>query len=501
MRYFLVCLALLCGTPQFVSAQIERSAFTSTGRGVATTFVHDYQCIGINPANLAWTDPHKKRVTFGLIEGGASLYAEALGREEFRDNLLGFDDELTAQEKQEFASAFANSDLSMDVDMQLFGVAVNFNDRKWGGAAFSVRDRINYYSTFNTQASDILFLGWNSEYFDQLQLDSDDGPIIENTGNLSPDTLERVVRGIATTANFASDLFGGSSIKSVWYREYNLSYGREVIGTDDWSIGAGIGLKYLQGIAFLDIEVDDENYSAIGATTPTFGIDYGTAAQTNPSNVGTNNSTLPSAVGSGFGFDFGLNFEYKNKLRVGVAVNNIGSIKWDGNVYRAQDTVIFDIRNDGFNSLNVINEVENISGKDGVFKQEGEASEVIALPTNFRMGISYRIGQRINVGGDFLISLNDAPGSFVAPIYGVGGDYMPFNWLRLSLGYLGGGNYFHRVPLGITFVVADGTWEAGVGSRDLITFLRGEGATLSATFGFLRFRVLKIPEVETEAFY
>lgn len=501
MRLRSVILFVIAVLPLLSEAQIERSAFTSTGRGVATTFVHDYQAIGINPANLAWTDKYNKRVTFGLIEGGITLYSEALGRKEFRERIAGFEDELTTSEKFEFASEFANSDLSMDVDMQLLGVAVNFNDRKWGGLAFSIRDRVNYYSTFNTRASNILFLGWNADYFDQLQLDSDNGPIIENTGNLSQDTLARVVRGISTADAFASELFQGSSIKSTWYREFNLSYGREVVGTDDWSIGAGVGLKYLQGIAFLDIEVNDDEYRAIGATTPSFGIDYGTAANDNPSAVGANSNTLPSSVGSGFGFDLGLNFEYKQKLKVGVAVNNIGSIKWDGNVYRAQDTIIFDIRNDGFNSLNVLTEVEKIAGKDGVFQQEGEASEVIALPTNFRFGASYAIRENLNIGADFLMSLNDAPGSFVEPVYGVGGDFEPFKWLRLSLGYLGGGNYYHRIPVGITFIVADGTWEAGVGSRDLITFLRDEGATLSASFGFLRFRVIKIPEIETEALY
>lgn len=492
---------VLCGISIPALAQIERSAFTSTGRGVATTFVHDYHSIGINPANLAWTDKYNKRVTFGLAEGGVSLYAEALGRQEFRESLVGFDDELTTAEKYEFAANFANSDLAMDFDIQLLGVAVNFNDRKWGGLAFSIRDRMNYYSTFNTQASDILFLGWNAQYFNLLQLDDDNGPIIENTGSLSPDTLERVVRGISTNQNLASDLFSGSRIKSVWYREYNLSYGREVVSTDDWMIGAGIGVKYLQGIAFTDIEVNDNDYHAIGATTPSFGIDYGEAAQDNPSSVGSNDNTLPSSVGSGVGFDFGLNFIYKQKLRVGVALNNIGSIKWDGNVYRAQDTIVFDIRNDGFNSLNVFEEAEKLSGKDGVFKQQGEVSEVIALPTNFRLGVSYQVHEKVHLGVDYFMSLNDAPGSFVRPIYGVGGDFQAFNWLRLSLGYLGGGNYSHRIPIGITFTAANGTWEAGVASRDVVTFLRENGATISAAIGFLRFRVGKIPEVETEAFY
>lgn len=501
MRKLTFVAFLICCVPQIVLAQIERSAFTTSGRGVATTFVHDYQSIGINPANLAWTDQYDRRIALGLAEGGAQIYSEVLNRKELRDRFSGFDDELTTAQKSQFARDFADSDLSYDMDLQLIGVGVNFNDRGWGGIAFSVRDRLHYFSNLNVQASEILFLGWNADYFDQLQLDDENGPIIENTGNLSPDTLERVVRGISTGQNLATELFNGSQMKSVWYREFNLAYGREVVGAENWSLGAGVGLKYIQGISIIDIDVQSDTYRAIGATTPSFGIDYGTAAQSNPSALNPNDNSLPTSVGSGFGFDLGLNFKYKEKLKVGVAVNDIGSVNWNGNVYSAQDTIVFDIRNDGFNSLNVLAEAEKLSGKDGLFKQEGIASERIGLPTNLRLGASYRVNEWLQFGGDFFMSLNDAPGSFTDPIYGIGGDVEPFSWLRLSVGVLGGGNYATRMPIGITFIAGKGTWEAGVASRDLISYLWNDGSTMSASFGFLRFRMLKIEQPETEAFY
>src|SRR6056297_1728659 len=210
MRLRTTVLFVIAVLPLLSEAQIERSAFTSTGRGVATTFVHDYQSIGINPANLAWTDQYNRRIALGLVEGGAQIYSEVLNRNELRDRFSGFNDELTTAQKSQFARDFADSDLSYDMDIQLIGVGVNFNDRGWGGIAFSVRDRLHYFSNLNVQASEILFLGWNADYFDQLQLDSDNGPIIENTGNLSPDTLDRVVRGISTGQNLATELFNGS---------------------------------------------------------------------------------------------------------------------------------------------------------------------------------------------------------------------------------------------------------------------------------------------------
>lgn len=485
--------------PVAVFAQIERSAFTTTGRGVSTTFVHDYQSIGINPANLAWTDKYERRLTLGLAEIGAQLYSEVLNRKELRQRFSNIDDGLTTEEKRRFAADFANSDLSYDMDFQLIGVGVNFNDRGWGGAAFSVRDRLHYFSNLNAQASEILFLGWNSSYFDQLVLS--DGTIIENSDNLSQDTLDQVVQGVSTADQLASQLFNGSTMKSLWYREYNFSYGREVFGADDWSIGAGVGIKYVQGIAIIDLDVTTTELQAIGAISPSFGVNFGEAASSNPSALQPNDNNIPSAVGSGFGWDIGLNFQFKNKLFIGAAINDIGSVNWNGNVYSALDTILFDIENDGFNSLNILTEVENLSGEQGIFKEEGIASQRIALPANFRFGASYRIRENLQFGFDFLMSLNDAPGSFVRPVYGVGGDYEPFRWLRLSAGFLGGGNYSARIPVGITFIAGKGTWEAGVASRDLIAYLWRDGSTLSASFGFLRFRMINIKKSVGEALY
>lgn len=483
-------------------AQIERSAFTSSGRGVATTFVTDYHSIGINPANLAWSNKYEKRYTLGLLEGGVTIYSEALSRSELRDNIAGFEESITPAQKRQFAAQFANSDFAGNFDIQLLGFSVDLNDKGIGGFALSVRDRMQYYSNFNTSASEILFAGWNALYFDQLQLDSDNGPIIENTGNLSADTLNRVVRGISTDPSFITGLFDGSTMKLLWYREFNLGYGRQIVKKDEWSLSGGVGLKLLQGISIIDIDVQGNNLRALSSTSPSFGIDYGNAAANNPSSKPEDNSLLPSSVGMGFGFDLGFNFVYKDKLKVGVAVNDIGSINYKANVYQSKDTLVFDVRNDGVNSLNLLAEADIFTGKDGLFKQEGVARETIQLPTNFRLGASYVVSEKLEIGADFFMSLNDAPGSFVSPIYGLGGDYQPFKWLRISAGFMNGGNFAFRVPVGLTFVAGNGTWEAGVASRDLITYLTKDNATMSASLGFLRFRFGKItPRLIQESLY
>jgi hypothetical protein len=63
--------------------------FNTTGRAAATTFVTDYQAIGINPANLGWTWRHTdKHVAVGVAEGSYSLYSDALTRDDMRDRVL-----------------------------------------------------------------------------------------------------------------------------------------------------------------------------------------------------------------------------------------------------------------------------------------------------------------------------------------------------------------------------------------------------------------------------
>jgi hypothetical protein len=47
-------LLLLTG-PLSGYAQTDINSFNAVGGGFSTTYLNDYQCLGINPANLGWT--------------------------------------------------------------------------------------------------------------------------------------------------------------------------------------------------------------------------------------------------------------------------------------------------------------------------------------------------------------------------------------------------------------------------------------------------------------
>ncbi|MGZ3866248.1 MAG: hypothetical protein ACXVNR_07460, partial [Bacteroidia bacterium] len=105
-------------------------------------------------------------------------------------------------------------------------------------------------------------------------------------------------------------------------------------------------------------------------------------------------------------------------------------------------------------------------------------------------GARIQLGKYADLGCDFVIptTSNNVPGTLNNPLIGVGGDLYPVQWLRIQAGFITGGNYSNQVPVGISFVAPGGVYEAGIASRDAITFFTQHGPTLSLSTGFIRMR-------------
>lgn len=473
-------------SPLLLYGQSEITSFTVTGRGgAATTFVTDYQAIGINPANLGWESRFEdKKVTFGLAEGSYSVFAEALRKDEIRNEFRNFDSrDFNWSEKADAAQDFAENGFAINVDFMSIGAA--YATEEFGGLAFSVRDRLGSYINLSPEASDILFRGYNADYFDR-KFDQNGN---ELSGNYDPDSVDY---GMASDSlrKELSELAQGTELDLNWYREFNLSYGRKLIKNDGFSLYAGAGVKYLRGFGMAKIRAEDGEISAFSSTSPAFGIDYGEeAVQNNPSADTTNNGFLPDAVGQGVGFDLGANVVIGEKLKIGAAVNNIGSITWDGNVYTVKDTIVFDSESPGANSYNFFDELDNISGDSGIFRWDGEEKRKVRLPTVARLGASYQLTDKIEVGGDLVVPMNDAPGNYRKAIIGVGGSISLLDWLEISAGVKSSGyGDVVNIPVGLVLRSGTGGYEAGIASRDAVTFFSQNQPTLSLSTGFLRFR-------------
>jgi len=479
----------------FVISQTEYSAYPATGKGVSSTFVTDYHALGINPANLGWRAYEDKKVTMGTTETSFSLYSDVLTRETLRTSLLNVArnknvDHISREEALGYAEDFAKSDFIFNLDNNLFGIA--YQGDVFGGIAFSIRTRATWNSNFNVNFSDIAFNGIQSAYFDSLSyFNGADTVMIANTGNLSPDSLLNVVAGHASVPLNVSELFNDSHIRLSWNREFHLGYGRRIINLldDRIQLFGGIGVRYIQGIGYMDFGVKDSKLQLVSAFSPGFNIDYGLAALSNPSAIIQNaQGFFRSPVGEGWGFDIGVNATILKKLHFAASVTNVGQMTYNGNVYEAVDTALVTFDRTGLSDLNIAETVPDLIEESGLIKIKGLESYTVSLPGTFRMGGSIDLGEIAHLGVDMVAPFNDVPGSFNQFAWGIGGDIKLFKRVVLMAGYTGGAGYDNQVPIGINFVLNEGSFEAGISSRDAITFFKENQPTISSAFGFARVR-------------
>ncbi len=488
----LICLAFVSN----LQAQNEFIAYPATGKGVSSTFVTDYHCLGINPANLG-RQSYNKSFTMGSSEFGMSIYSESLAKQDLRDNIWGVIrsgslDSLSREDKIAAAEGFA-SDFAFNWDYNMFGFA--YQNEKFGGIAISIRSRATWASSFDDDFSEMIFQGKFSSKFDSLQyFNGMDTVNVANNGNMSYDSSQNVLSGTANVPFNISDVVGDSYLRLSLNREYHIGYGRKLFGQDStFALYAGVGGKYIQGIAMMNLTSNSDGYSMVSAMSPGFQIDYGAAAMGNPSNLqGQAQNLWRSPVGQGFGVDFGINITMLKKLHLAASVTNIGSMTYTGNVYEGVDTLVVKYSSDGLQDMNIANSIPELLEETGFFKLQGVQETKIKLPATMRFGASLELSKFAHVGLDLVAPFNrELPGSINGFAWGLGGDVIiPVGESQIFImaGVTGGGGYDIQVPLGINFVLGGGTYEVGIASRDAVTFFTQNSPTVSAAFGFARVR-------------
>jgi hypothetical protein len=493
MKKIIVILSLVLTSISF--GQTEYIAYPSTGKGVSTTFVTDYHALGINPANLGWQQYADKKVTTGTTEFGVSVYSSALSKQDLRDNLWGVIkagslDTLSNDEKVQAANDFGDSDFAFNFDNNIFGFA--YQTPKFGGIAISIRTRASWNSNFNAEFSDMLFQGQHSSYFDSLSYSNgSDTSMVENDGTYR-DSSGVVLSGHASVPLNLSDLLNGTYLRLSWNREYHVGYGRQLLDLDsNLIVYAGVGAKYIQGIAYFDLSSEDGELKMVSAMSPGFDINYGIAAATNPSAIPTGSASnfFKSSVGEGWGFDLGTHVLLMKKLHLAASITNIGQMTYTGNVYEAVDTLVVSLSNNGLKDMNITNSVPDMLEESGLLKIRGKESFTVSLPGTFRMGASIELGKIAHIGLDMIAPFNEVPGSFNGFSWGLGGDLkLAKGAITIMSGVSGGGGYDMQIPVGVNFAIKGGTYEFGVASRDAVTFFKDNAPTISMAMGFARMR-------------
>lgn len=488
MKKLLLLLSLLIASTYTVFGQAEGSVVSATARaGVATTFVTDYQSIGINPGNLGLRSKYEtKHVTFGLLEMNASAFAKGVTRQQMNDYFFS-NNTLTPTAQVQAANLFASNNMSANVDLMLLGIAFQYD--KLGGLAFSVNDVMRGNGNMSQNFTNFAFSGGlSTQYFDKLKLNNSSTYVPNDPSQYNAYNAIGIDSAISTNGVSLGQIFQGTDVKAHYYRTFNAAYGREVFRNDVFNVSAGIGLKYVMGYYYMDIQSKNGVLQGNVADNPTF-----STLSTNFNIPDKDNGgNLVSPVGQGFGFDIGGTAEIYEKIKVGISLVNVGGIKYTQNTYEVLDTTIKALNYDpstadGFNET--------------VFWKEGK-SFTAKLPTTLRFGGSIALlEKRLEVGGDIIVPLNKAAGNINTAIFAVGGDFYLKRWIKLSSGASIGGNYANSidgysthvcVPLGFTLIAGEnGGWEFGMSTRDIISLIdaKGKSPLYSAGLCMFRFRV------------
>lgn len=495
MKFFLFCIALLSSFSVF--SQSQGIAYTAVGKGVATTFLTDYQCLGVNTSALGWgTGYEKKKFTMGSSEFGFGISSDVLTQDRLKKfgksiyTAIAYDSTkiINWKDQQAAISEYAQAGISLYADYNWGGFA--FQGKLFGGLAFNVRENYQWYSQLSKNATDLIVNGKVSSLFDSVDVKI--GNIttrIPNTGNLSPDSLKNVVSGTMAIPLPLSSLLNGTSIKMVWNRSYNLGYGRKVFGIDSViSVYAGIGGRLIKSMAMFDLDATGNGIELHSSLTSSYNINYQTVLST-VNTVQNYNGGIPPAVGSGYGLDFSASAILWNKLKVAVAVNNIGSVTYDRNVYTVKDTLIGNIGINSLTDMNISKSVNQLLSKGGLLTLKGQEKYTLANASTFRFGASFHIKKILGVGFDMVAPFNsENPGNIKNTVVSFGGDLRIVKWLQISCGYFGGGIYKNNMPVGINFIMRDGGYEFGFSSRDALSFFQKDAHSLSFAMGFARVR-------------
>ncbi|WP_291725879.1 DUF5723 family protein [Bernardetia sp.] len=485
----------------------ELTSYAVTGRGgVATTFSTDYQAIGVNPANLAirksFRDPY---VTIGFLEGNIGFYTENVTFEQILRSYFpktfngGNNYQLSYAQKEQAAADLATNPISTTINATLFGL--HLSSEKYGGLAFSIRDKLDFYSKTNPTLSQILFLGQNAPFFSSLLLSN--GEVIDNNSSVTPTQRDQVVFGFRPDSVKYGEVMNNSTIQMLWTREYNVAYGAKIFDSYNVQVFAGLGARYISGITLIDLEAQNNEF--VGETialSPSFPVEgFDIPSSTNVGyepKKGFSRFAFPKPIGNGYGIDVGLNVVIKRNLYLGAALINYGKMTWTGNVYNLNNEgVLNQIQGTGFDNYNFVTyspETFQLGGEGSALSWEGSEKFDDELPAMARFGASYEFFKTAHLGFDILVPLNiDAPGSLASNLYAIGGDLKLNKLLTLSSGISTGGNqdFNINIPIGITYNARRGHYEAGFSTQDISSFigdLENGGNNLSFALGFLRFK-------------
>ena len=279
------------------------------------------------------------------------------------------------------------------------------------------------------------------------------------TGTLSKDVVDLAFFGNKIGETVSID---NADAEGLAHGDLNLAYGRRIKSYDWGDIAAGVNLKYIYGIACIDV-----SESSGSATTEIDGI-----------NADGSILVRSATGGSGFGFDIGVAATYREDWVFSAGLKNLASsISWDKDAKETEYT---------FEAISLTAESASEDStvvSDEVERSVGSFSTSLAPQVN--LGGTYTIGKFL-LASDLKFGLKDKAGVSTTPEISVGSEFHQFSFMPLRAGVSFGGVHGTSLGLGGGFRLSSFYIDLAWASSGTLLPSFGRGLSLAISSG-LRF--------------
>jgi hypothetical protein len=421
MKNFKILILSLIFSSSFLYAGGDRTNLQ--GLGMARTFTavaRGIDAVGVNPANLGY--PDRGTVTFNVLNfgmhGGSDFWNKELYTKYFTGDENGNAVFLDDQAKKDIIDGFPAGLALSNFDFEIKSLSLSYQHSEVGGFVFSITDRAGF------------------------------------TLMIPKDYIEFALYGNPLNSKYD---FSETYVSAMWLREYALSYGRKTPRFVFMkSMTAGITFKLIQGYGYAELTRNNTYFATnelaeisgkVDYRLKAAGVDYMFSDSTQ------NFEPFPRPAGLGYGFDIGVSGFIKDELSVGIAIVNVGAVKWSHNTREISGQAELKI-DDPFagNQLDTLDKA--LKGED---KKIG--SFRTGLPAALCIGAAYQLDKAPWVGdnfpGELLLAFdynqgfNNLPGNTTKPRFSFGAEYKPLKWLPIRTGLSVGGT--DRVNMGFGF--------------------------------------------------
>ncbi|MDI6804260.1 MAG: DUF5723 family protein [Bacteroidota bacterium] len=401
------------------------------GIGMARTYTaiaRGINSVGINPANLGY--PDKGTVTFNLFNFGTKVGSDLIDLDLYEKYFTGDKNGdpifLNDADKRKILEVFPSGLAQTGFNFEFKLLSFSYQHSNVGGFVVSILERTG---------ANVL---------------------------MPKDYVQFLLYGNPLGSRYD---FSQTYFNSIWYREYSLSYGRKIPRFVFMkSMTAGISVKMIHGFGFAELSRNNTHFTTDANAKIAGRVDYqakfaGVDILKEESDV--EYSPFPKPAGSGYGIDFGVSGFVNDQLSIGIALTDVGAIKWKQNTYENSGNASFDFDDprtaeEQFNNLDTL-----LNGTNKPIKNFSSG-----LPTVLRIGAAYQFDKApfiSKIPGELLLALdynqgfNNLAGNTTKPRFSFGVEYKPWKWLPLRTGVsLGGVDGFNMgFGFGILFSFMD----------------------------------------------